>query len=107
MDKNGTIEQICFSTHGRDDLCDLLPDEVHNFYRAFKRYSELLGDERFCMPYLIQQGEMLNFDVRRLVHGRGPLKLSMWSHRKFQGCYVDYDTMFSMMRVLHAKLYKS
>lgn len=61
----------------------------------FQRYAE---DDRYCMSFTYQAGDLLGFDNRRILHGR--TAFSSTGSRTLVGCYVDRDDVLSQLRVL-------
>lgn len=49
-------------------------------------------------------GDILAFDNTRLVHGRLSYEDTTDNHRLLVGCYLDWDEVYSKLRVLAAEL---
>lgn len=65
---------------------------------SFKlRMTALTNCLRFIMNKFI--GEVLIFDNWRLLHGREGFDPSK-GHRHLEGCYIDWDEVYSRIRVL-------
>ncbi|WP_162912891.1 TauD/TfdA family dioxygenase [Rhodospirillaceae bacterium SYSU D60014] len=102
LDATGRMQAIRFSP--RLDFVPLLPpDELSGFYRARRLLDRMLKSAEFEVRFRLDDGDLVMFDNRRLLHGRtrfdpgeGP--------RHLQGCYIDIDGPRSLYRVLRRKL---
>jgi alpha-ketoglutarate-dependent taurine dioxygenase len=69
-------------------------DEVESFYRAYRAYATLLRDPSFQVRLLMQAGDLVVFDNRRVMHGRTAF-VSARHPRHLQGCYIARDSVYS------------
>jgi gamma-butyrobetaine dioxygenase len=99
LDPSGELVTTRFSP--RLDFVPLLPPEVLTaFYAARRTLDRLLRSTHFELRFLLQDGDLVMFDNRRLLHGRTAFDPQQ-GVRHLQGCYIDMDGVHSMHRVLH------
>jgi gamma-butyrobetaine dioxygenase len=102
VDAAGGIEAINFSP--RLDYVPLLhPQELSAYFRARKALDHLLRSPQFELRFLLQAGDLMMMDNRRLLHGRTAFD-PREGLRHLQGCYIDIDGPRSMYRVLRRRL---
>ena len=83
------------------DFVPLLPEaELTAFYAARRTLSAMLKSDEFEIQFLLQAGDLVMFDNRRLLHGRTAFDPNE-GLRHLQGCYIDIDTPRSLYRVLN------
>merc|ERR550532_1460753 len=63
------------------------------FYRARRRFSELLHDGRDTLSLQLAPGDLLVFDNQRVLHARSQIAPTDGEHW-VQGCYVDRDGLW-------------
>ena len=99
LDAAGELVTMRFSP--RLDFVPLLPTAVlAAFYAARRTLDRLLRSEHFEIRFLLQGGDLVMFDNRRLLHGRTGFDPQQ-GVRHLQGCYIDMDGVHSMHRVLN------
>ena len=97
-DAGGQIVGIRFSS--KLDFVPLLEEaELEAFYRARRRLDAMLRSPEFEIRFLLDDGDLLMFDNRRLLHGRTAFD-PQEGLRHLQGCYIDIDAPRSLYRVL-------
>ena len=97
-DEHGNPVIIRFNNWIRDTL--RLPSaQVEPFYRAYRRFWELLREPRYTLRFKLGPGEMLAFDNLRVLHGRTAFDPNS-GPRHLQGTYLDRDLVRSRQRVL-------
>jgi len=97
-DEHGKPTVIRFNNWLRDTL--RLPGEiVEPYYRAYRRFWELLRDPRHTLRFKLRPGEMIAFDNMRVLHGRDAFDPAS-GRRHIQGVYLDRDPVRSCQRVL-------
>jgi gamma-butyrobetaine dioxygenase len=102
MDAAGRPEAINFSP--RLDYVPLLhPQELAVYFRARKALDHLLRSPQFEIRFLLETGDLLMMDNRRLLHGRTGFD-PREGLRHLQGCYIDIDSPRSLYRVLRRRL---
>lgn len=67
------------------------------FYAAYHRFTELLSAPEAIVKLLLQPGELIAFDNRRVLHGREGFNVT--ARRHLQGCYIDADAIESAARM--------
>jgi gamma-butyrobetaine dioxygenase len=99
------IEAINFSP--RLDYVPLLrPQELAAYFRARQAFDHLLRSPRFEIRFLLESGDLMMMDNRRLLHGRTAFD-PREGLRHLQGCYIDLDGPRSLYRVLRRRLASS
>jgi len=97
-DAHGKPTVIRFNNWLRDTL-RLPAAQVEPFYRAYRRFWEMLRDSRYAVRFKLQPGEMLAFDNLRVLHGRDAFDPDS-GRRHIQGVYLDRDLVRSRQRVV-------
>jgi gamma-butyrobetaine dioxygenase len=99
------IEAVNFSP--RLDYVPLLrPQELAAYFQARKAFDHLLRSPRFEIRFLLESGDLMMMDNRRLLHGRTAFD-PREGLRHLQGCYIDLDGPRSLYRVLRRRLASS
>jgi gamma-butyrobetaine dioxygenase len=102
LDAAGGLLAIHFSP--RLDFVPLGPPEaLDRYYRARRAFDYLLRSPEFEIRFLLESGELLMMDNRRLLHGRTGFDTAE-GLRHLQGCYIDIDGPRSLYRVLRQRL---
>jgi gamma-butyrobetaine dioxygenase len=96
------VEAVNFSP--RLDYVPLLrPQELAAYFRARQAFDHLLRSPQFEIRFLLESGDLMMMDNRRLLHGRTAFD-PREGLRHLQGCYIDLDGPRSMYRVLTRRL---
>ena len=74
----------------------LSPVRSAEFYRAYASFAEVLASPESVIELTLNAGELVGFDNRRVLHGRGAFAVT--AHRHLQGCYIDMDAVESLAR---------
>lgn len=98
LDENGQVIEICFNAHIADVL-DLEPSLMARYYRAYRQYMIMTRDPAYLVTLKLKAGEMVVFDNRRVLHGRGAFD-PQTGFRHLHGCYIDRGEFESRLRVL-------
>jgi gamma-butyrobetaine dioxygenase len=102
LDVKGRVQAVHFSP--RLDFVALgPPKELADYYRARRAFDHLLRSPEFEITFLLEAGELLMMDNRRLLHGRSGFDPGE-GQRHLQGCYIDIDGPRSRYRVLRRRL---
>jgi gamma-butyrobetaine dioxygenase len=102
LDGAWRIEAVNFSP--RLDYVPLLrPQELAAYFQARKAFDHLLRSPRFEIRFLLESGDLMMMDNRRLLHGRTAFD-PREGLRHLQGCYIDLDGPRSLYRVLRRRL---
>lgn len=100
-DADGNIAEIRFNNWIRDSL--RIPGEhVEGFYRAYRRFWQMLRDPRYMLRLTLEPGQMIAFDNLRVLHGREAFDPDT-GYRRLQGAYLDRDPIRSRLRVLERR----
>ena len=88
---SGQVEQIRYSPKS-GGYAPALKDEstMDLFYRARRRFAELLNDEGNKSHFRLEEGEIWIFNNLRVLHGRNEFDPTE-GRRHFQGAYIDVD----------------
>ena len=101
LDVTGRVQAVHFSP--RLDFVPLGPPaELASYYRARRAFDHLLRSPEFEIRFLLDAGELIMWDNRRLLHGRTGFD-SAEGLRYLQGCYIDIDGPRSLYRVLRRR----
>ncbi len=88
----------------RLDFVPLLSSQTLDlFYEARRLLDAMLKSSKFERRFRLDDGDLMMFDNRRLLHGRTGFDPSA-GLRHLQGCYIDADGPRSRYRVLRRKL---
>lgn len=97
-DEHGKPVVIRFNNWLRDTL-RLPRHQVLPYYRAYRRFWEMLRDPHYALRFKLRPGEMIAFDNLRVLHGRDAFDPDS-GRRHIQGVYLDRDQVRSLRRVL-------
>jgi gamma-butyrobetaine dioxygenase len=101
-----TVTGVVRAVHvsARLDFVPLLSaPELDRFYRARRLFDALLKSAEFEIRFRLDDGDLVMFDNRRLLHGRTSFDPAE-GLRHLQGCYIDSDGPQSLYRVLRRRL---
>jgi len=102
VDGVGGLQAINFSP--RLDYVPLLPPaELTAYFEARKKLDALLRSPTYEIRFLLNPGDLMMMDNRRLLHGRTSFD-TREGLRHLQGCYIDVDGPRSVYRVIRRKL---
>ena len=97
LDEGGRLEQVRFN-FGLFGAQSLPADQMTAVYSAYRKYAQLVRDDRYQIRFKLVPGDLLTFDNWRVLHGRQAYQPSTGS-RHLQGCYVDRDEVLSRLRM--------
>jgi len=97
VDDAGAVTQVRFNNRSLAPL-DLPHDRVSRFYKAYRRFAEILFDPDNELRFGLEPGGLFIVDNRRILHGR--TGFSSTGNRHLQGCYADIDGLRSRLTVL-------
>lgn len=102
LDGTGRVQAVNFSP--RLDFVPLRPPaNLAAYFRARRAFDRLLRSPRFEIRFLLDAGDLVMMDNRRLLHGRTGFDPAQ-GLRHLQGCYIDIDGPRSQYRVLRRRL---
>ncbi|MCQ3807289.1 MAG: TauD/TfdA family dioxygenase [Acidimicrobiaceae bacterium] len=100
IDHGGPHSPLTFRTfHPVRGFPDMAEDDVPLAYAALRRFSQLARSDEYQLRSVFSAGELVAFDNRRILHGRGPFRETK-GRRVLRGAYVDHDEVYSRLRVL-------
>lgn len=76
---------------------DMAADDVPRAYAAMACFSRVAASSDFQISYPFAPGDLVAFDNRRILHGRG--EFTAGGHRHLRGIYIDHDEVLSATRV--------
>jgi gamma-butyrobetaine dioxygenase len=101
LDVTGRVQAVHFSP--RLDFVPLQPPaDLEAYYRARRAFDHLLRSPEFEFRFLLNAGELVMMDNRRLLHGRTGFDPAE-GLRHLQGCYIDIDGPRSLYRLLRRR----
>ncbi|XP_066265539.1 gamma-butyrobetaine dioxygenase-like [Branchiostoma lanceolatum] len=103
LDDKGNVENINYNDQVRDSILDLPTDQVQALYGALKAYNTIMYRPKNCVRHKMAAGEMIAFNNTRTLHGRLAYSQTGGT-RHLQGGYLDWDEIYSRMRVLKTDL---
>jgi len=100
LDDHGEVTEIRFNNRSIATF-DLGPDVMPAFYRAYRRFAQVLQRPALEVSFKLKPGELFMVDNQRVLHGRRAVGGA--GRRHLQGCYADKDSLLSTLRLLEAK----
>lgn len=91
---DGTISRIRFNTYDTQTLDCLNYEDVAQYYKALKAFTELTCAPENQLWFKLVPGLLLIMGNWRVLHGRS----SFTGKRTMQGCYVNGDDFFGKYR---------
>ncbi len=76
---------------------------IRGFYAAYRRFARLLREPQFQARMRLEDGDLMVFDNRRVLHGRTAFSSARYA-RHLQGCYLSRDSVLSQTGVLRRRL---
>lgn len=73
--------------------------DIARAYDSLRVFGEMAHDPRFMIEFAFRPGDLVGFDNRRVLHGRGAFDAGGGA-RHLRGCYADRDDFLSRLRVL-------
>lgn len=101
VDDDGELIEARWSPWLRGPLQASLGD-ADRWYAALRLALTLGDSEEFVVKVRLRAGELLGFDNRRLLHGRGALDRST-GERWLRGSYVEREELESRLRIIQRR----
>lgn len=98
VDDDGTFVEARWSPWLRGPLQASI-ENAERFYAALRLALTLGDDPDFVVRVRLQPGDVIAFDNRRVLHGRGSIDRATGT-RWLRGCYVEREELDSRLRVL-------
>eukprot|EP00795_Rhopilema_esculentum_P010426 gene10426-19128_t len=102
LDTFGNVEDIAQNNHVRSSFINAPSEKVKRVYEAYFKLVKTMYAPENLVTYKMREGDMLVFNNKRVLHGRAAYEAT--SPRYLQGCYFDWDEVYSAIRVLRRKL---
>ncbi|MDG1410313.1 MAG: TauD/TfdA family dioxygenase [Acidimicrobiales bacterium] len=93
LDADGVVSAVSINNRSME-APTLSTVQSTQFYRAYASFAEVLASPESVIELTLKAGELVGFDNRRILHGRGAFAVT--AHRHLQGCYVDMDAVRSL-----------
>ncbi|KAL9983475.1 hypothetical protein ACROYT_G005655, partial [Oculina patagonica] len=100
LDENGQIIRFTCSNPVRNSIMFASPEKTIQIYEAYLTIGRMLSDPANQIEHKMVPGDMVTFNNSRVLHGRSAFKITEGSNRWLQGFFLDWDTVYSRMRVL-------
>ena len=105
LDNNGQLSRFFLSNGARDCLTRKeSPECVVELYEAYLTIGKMLRDPANVIEYKMIPGDMVTVNNHRVTYGRTGFTVTEGGSRFLVGIYMDWDTMYSRLRVLARKL---
>lgn len=105
MDVDGRYHRINHNTTKRDSHFTVPLDVVDLWYEAYDKFLQISYES--AVELKTSPGEVFVFNNRRMLHGRTAYEDSAENKRHLIGAYVDWDIIYSKMRVLQSRFENS
>ena len=87
-----------FNNRSAAAFTDIPFDKMKAYYRAYRRFGEMVDDPQMQVDFKLQPGECFIVDNTRVLHAR--TGYSGDGSRWLQGCYPDKDGMKSTLAAM-------
>lgn len=105
LDENNQIVRFIFNNQTRESVTlNATPEEAVEFYEAYLTLGKMLRDPAYQIEHKMMPGDMITFNNTRVLHGRSAFTVEGGHSRFLHGIYLDWDVIYSRMRVLAKKL---
>ncbi|EDV99781.1 gamma-butyrobetaine dioxygenase [Drosophila grimshawi] len=102
LDAAGEYTRINHSVPQRDSHFNVPLDQVLPWYESYARFVKLAHMD--AHSFKTQPGDVLTFNNLRLLHGRTGYDDTEHNSRYIVGAYLDWDIIYSRLRVLKKRL---
>ena len=116
LDDRGKVIAVAFNNRSASafDFPSSLGEEnslMTDFYAAYRKFAQVIFDEKMQFNIKMQPGDAIIFDNRRVLHARTSFSYNAFgkesSPRHLQGCYSDKDAVFSKYLLMMEELGES
>ncbi|XP_053965695.1 gamma-butyrobetaine dioxygenase-like isoform X1 [Anastrepha ludens] len=104
LDENGKYARINHSVPRRDSHFSIDVDKVAPWYEANAIFVRMAYEQE--VTFKTEPGDVLSFNNLRMLHGRTGYDDSEHNIRHILGFFVDWDIVYSKMRVLKRRLHQ-
>ena len=91
-DNSGNVTAIRLNSRSIAAI-DLDAATTERFYAALRTFIEIVSGEESVVEIMLDAGNLVAFDNRRVLHGRSEFDVT--DRRHLQGCYIDIDAVRS------------
>lgn len=95
---DGEVTTIRFNNRSAAPLVDIPFELMPAYYRAWRRFAEIIDDPAMEVKFKLAPGECFVVDNTRVLHARSGY--SGEGSRWLQGCYPDKDGLFSTLAAM-------
>ena len=95
---DGELVAVRFNNRSAAAFTDIPFDDMDGFYKAYRRFGELVEDPAMQVSFKLEPGECFILDNTRVLHAR--TGYSGDGTRWLQGCYPDRDGMKSTLAAM-------
>ena len=99
---DGELRAVHFNNRSAAPVTEVPFDEMDGYYKAYRRFAELVDDPEMAVKFKLEPGESFLVDNTRVLHGRTGYGAES-GNRWLQGCYADKDGLLSTLAVLEAQ----
>ncbi|XP_022087327.1 gamma-butyrobetaine dioxygenase-like [Acanthaster planci] len=100
LDRSGSPDHIYLSDHGRMPMMRFPVKQTQKLYQALKKFSNMYHHPNNVFSYKLKEGDIMTFDNRRVIHGRGAFEVTSSSSRHLETGYLEWDEIDSRLRLL-------
>ncbi|XP_004520447.1 gamma-butyrobetaine dioxygenase [Ceratitis capitata] len=101
LDVDGRYHRINENSTKRDSHFTVAIEQVVPWYEAYDKFIELAYEE--AVEFKTTPGDVFIFNNLRMLHGRTAYEDSPENKRHLIGAYVDWDIIYSKIRILRAQ----
>ena len=98
LSPDGELIAIRFNNRSAAPITDVPYDDMANYYKAYRAFSDILNDPTLAVNFKLNPGECFITDNTRVLHAR--TAYSGAGTRWLQGCYVDKDGLLSTISTM-------
>lgn len=103
-DSEGNFRQVYYNDQVRASYLNVPVEKVKDVYKAIKTFHQTLYKHNVSLK--LRDGEVVTFNNTRVMHGRSGFTVDTSNAeqvRHYEGGYLEWDEIFSRMRVLREK----
>ena len=101
LSPDGELIAIRFNNRSTAPVTDVPYEDMMNYYKAYRAFSEIINDHTLAVNFKLNPGECFVVNNTRVLHAR--TAYSGEGTRWLQGCYVDKDGLLSKIFTLSKK----
>ena len=101
LSPDGELIAIRFNNRSAAPITDVPYDDMANYYKAYRAFSNIINDPTLAVNFKLNPGECFITDNTRVLHAR--TAYSGAGTRWLQGCYVDKDGLLSTISTMLEK----